>query len=48
MLYNDIKIDNGGSLMGGTSLVGYYRDEYTFVGMESYQIEFKGKNERSN
>lgn len=43
MLYKDIKIDNGGSLIGGTSLVGYYRDDYTFVGMESYQIEFKGK-----
>lgn len=48
MLYNDIKIDNGGSLMGGKSLVGYYRDDYTFVGMESYQIEFKGKEAPRN
>lgn len=48
MLYKDMKIDNGGSLMGGTSLVGYYRDDYTFVGMESYQIKFKGKEAPRN
>lgn len=48
MLYKNMKIDNGGSLIGGTSLVGYYRDDYTFVGMESYQIEFKGKEAPRN
>lgn len=48
MMYSDIKIDNGGTLVGGTSLVGYYRDDYTFVGMESYQIKFKGKEAPGN
>lgn len=48
MMYENMKIDNGGSLMGGTSLVGYYRDDYTFVGMKSYQIKFKGKEAPRN
>ncbi|MGL5694376.1 MAG: DUF4179 domain-containing protein [Peptostreptococcaceae bacterium] len=48
MMYNNIKVDNGGTLVGGTSLVGYYKDDYTFVGMESYQIEFKGKESPRN
>ena len=41
VMYNDVKIDNDGSDVGGTTLQGYYKDEYTFVGMESYQIDFK-------
>ncbi|MFR3522796.1 MAG: hypothetical protein ACLTVE_09370 [Clostridia bacterium] len=48
VMYNDVKIDNDGSDVGGTTLQGYYKDEYTFVGMESYQIDFKGKEAPDN
>lgn len=48
VMYNELKIDNDGSWVKGTTLEGYYKDEYTFVGMESYQIEFKGKEAPSN
>lgn len=47
-IYSDIKIDKDGSWVTGTGLTGYYKDEYTFVGMESYQLEFKGKEAPSN
>ena len=47
-IYSDVKIDKGGSWVTGTGLEGYYKDEYTFVGMESYQLEFKGKEAPSN
>lgn len=47
-IYSDIKIDKDGSWVTGTGLTGYYKDEYTFVGMESYQLEFKWKEAPSN
>lgn len=47
-IYSDVKIDKDGSWVTGTGLEGYYKDEYTFVGMESYQLEFKGKEAPSN
>ena len=48
VMYNDVKIDNDGSWVSATTLNGYYKDDYTFVGMESYQIEFKGKEAPSS
>ena len=48
VMYNKVKIDNGGLYAGGTALEGYYKDEYTFIGMESHQIDFKGKEAPSN
>lgn len=48
VMYNKVKIDNDGLDVGGTTLEGYYKDEYTFIGMESHKINFKGKEAPSN
>ena len=49
VMYNNVKIDNDGSDVGGGATIdGYYKDEYTFVGMESHQIDFKGKESPDN
>ena len=39
---SEINIENS-TLLGATSLSGYYKDDYTFVGMESYNLSFYGE-----